>query len=299
MLTVFIHSLIDWLTFLAQSSPPSPADLAQQLNLLQAQVDALQSANQALSDGLTSQIEFLKAENQSITDSFSTYIEAMKWNLTALTGLAAILGVAGGWVFKNSLEDAKETAGLIVRQELTSRINPLIANESDNIRRTLQTEQIIGRTIVDYYLPAMGNSERTEFDLLSNRGFSDVRWWDANKKPIGKFGGVLVVDFVNCELISLPGLTSDDKEVQKTAVLQRDEIVNSTIRELVDLRIGNPIIVAYVRPGKARIGAIDKLTQTFQEIDYYASANTPVSLMGAVVDSAYVAWGDQFSVGKE
>ena len=140
----FSSTLIDWHAFLLQTQSPQLTDLAQQVDALKSQVDSLQATNQLLSDGLTTQIEFLKQENQSITDSFSKYIDAMKWNLTALTGLAVLLTAVGGWIFKSSLDDAKETAGRIIRQELTDHIQPLIAAESNNIKKTLQTERIIG-----------------------------------------------------------------------------------------------------------------------------------------------------------
>lgn len=283
-----------WHTLLAQA-PASPAlsDLARELEALKGQVEALQQTNQLLSDGLTTQIEFLKQENQDLTASFSQYIDAMKWNLTVLAGLAAVLSAVGGWLFKNSLDDAKEMATRIVRQELTNSIEPLIQAESNNLKKTLQTEQIISGTVIDYYLPQPVSETITEYELLKNRGFLDVRRWDSQHKPEGRFGSVLVADFVNCDLLNLPELSHESDEVQRQAKQERDRLVNEIIRGLVELRIGNPIIVAYVRPGPNRITAIDKLTTTFPEIRYYASANTPVSLMGSVVDSAYVAFGDR------
>ena len=289
----FGGTLFDCHAFVLQAQPLQLTDLVQQVDALRVQVDSLQKTNQLLSDGLTGQIEFLKQENRSITDSFSKYIDAMKWNLTALTGLAAVLSIAGGWIFKRSLEDAKETAGRIVREELSNHIQPLVSAEADNLRKTLQTEQIIGRTVVDYYVPNTANNTTTEYSLLNSRGFSNVRLWRKNRKPEGRFGSVLVIDFVNCDLLVLSGLSSDDKAVQRAAQQQRDHILNNTVQELITLRLGNPIVIIYVRPGSGRLESIDKLTTTFPELKYYASANTPVSLMGAVVDSAYVAYGDR------
>lgn len=280
-----------WHAVLAQA--PTVSDLAQEIEALKSQVETLQQANQLLSNGLTTQIEFLKEENQDLTASFSQYIDAMKWNLTVLAGLAAVLAAVGGWIFKNSLDDAKEMATRIVRQELMNSIEPLIRTESENLQKTLQTEQIISGTVIDYYLPQPVSTTITEYELLKNRGFLDVRCWDSQHTPEGRFGSVLVADFVNCDLLNLPGLTHESDEVRRQAHQERDRIVNEIIHGLVELRIGNPIIVAYVRPGFGRLAAIDQLTTTFPELRYYASANTPVSLMGTVVDSAYVAYGDR------
>lgn len=280
-------------TLLAQASTSTVSDLAQELSALKSQVEALQQTNQLLSEGLTTQIEFLKQENQDLTASFSQYIEAMTWTMTMLAGLAAILTAVGGWIFKNSLDDAKEMATRIVRQELTNSIEPLIQAESNNLQKTLQIEQIISSTVVDYYIPQAVGDSITEYALLKNRGFLDVRRWDSSHQPNGRFGSVLVVDFVNCDLLNLPGLSAQSDEARRAAYQERDQIVNETIRNLVELRIGWPIIVAYVRPGFGRLAALEQLTTTFPELRYYASAKTPVSLMGAVVDSAYVAYGDR------
>ena len=218
-------------------------------------------------------------------------LEFMKWMNTAFLGFLGFIGGLLTWFFKNNLDDAKETARKMVRDELANHIEPLIKAESDHIQRTLRTEQIISKTVVDYYLPTEAEPPR-EHKLLKGRGFLDVRYWQQSKPPIGRFGSVLVIDFVNAGILDVPGLLDDDDNVRKAAYKQREQIVNDTVRQVVELRIGNPILVLYVRPGSGRIWAIDQLTTTFPEIQYYSSANTPVALMGAVVDSAYVAYGD-------
>ncbi|MEM9118709.1 MAG: hypothetical protein AAGD09_12615 [Cyanobacteria bacterium P01_F01_bin.56] len=98
--------------------------------------------------------------------------------------------------------------------------------------------------------------------------------------------------------MTLSEIASPEDDVRKVGYQKRDQLVNEVIQELVELRIGRPILIVYVRPGMGRIGAIDQLTTNFPEdIKYYSSANTPVALMGAVVDSAYVAYGDRQFVG--
>lgn len=215
---------------------------------------------------------------------------------TVFLGFLAFLGGILTWFFKSNLDDARKMAGQIVRQELAEHIEPLIKAEANNIQRTLRTEQIIGNTVVDYYLPAPLNQDPLDYRLLQGRGFLDVRLWHLDRKPQGRFGPVLVVDFVNCDRLALPELASPDGEVRKVGYEKRDQIVNEVIEGLMALRMGQPILVVYVRPGQGRIGAIDQLTKNFPGvIKYYSSANTPVALMGAVVDSAYVAYGDRLA----
>jgi len=213
---------------------------------------------------------------------------------TVFLGFLALLGGLLTWFFKSNLDDARAMATRMVRQELSDHIEPLIQAEARNIRRTFRTEQIISNTVVDYYVPAQPSKEPLEYALLNGRGFSDVRLWYPGKKPQGQLGSVLVIDFVNCDILAVSDLASPNKEVQEVGFKKRDALVNEVIQGLIELRLGKPILVIYVRPGQGRIGAIDLLSQTFAEdVKYYSSANTPVALMGAVVDSAYVAHSDR------
>ncbi|MGB3516130.1 MAG: hypothetical protein WBA43_06730 [Elainellaceae cyanobacterium] len=213
---------------------------------------------------------------------------------SAFLGFLGIIGALLTWFFKNNLEDAKEVARTMVRQELSDQLEPLIKTEVEHLQRTLQTEQIISNAVVDYYLPSSESRQPIEYILLKNRGFLDVRAWNQSKLPPGRFGSVLVIDFVNSKILDIPGLLDEENEVRKSAYKQREKIVNETVQKVIELKIGTPpILVLYVKPGSGRIEAIDQLTTTFPEIQFYSSANTPVSLMGAVVDSAYVAYGDR------
>jgi len=249
-------SLLDFtLLLLAQTPPPSPTT----------EVDLLKS-----------QLEFILRLN------------------TVFLGFLALLGGLLTWFFKSNLDDARAMATRMVRQELSDHIEPLIQAEARNIRRTFRTEQIISNTVVDYYVPAQPSKEPLEYALLNGRGFSNVRLWHPGKKPQGRLGSVLVIDFVNCDVLAVPEIGSPDAAVREVGYRKRDALVNEVIQGLIELRIGRPIIVIYVRPGQGRIGAIDLLSQTFpEEVKYYSSANTPVALMGAVVDSAYVAHSDR------
>lgn len=217
---------------------------------------------------------------------------------TVFLGFLAFLGGVLTWFFKSNLDDARKMAGQIVHQELSEHIDPLIKAEASNIRRSLRTEQIVGNTVVDYYVPAAIAKEPIELGLLAGRGFLEVRLWHSDRKPQGRFGSVLVIDFVNCDTLAFEELTSKEDAVRKTGYEKRDQRVTEVVQRLIDLRIGRPVLVVYVRPGMGRIGAIDRLTRDFPEdIKYYSSADTPVALMGAVVDSAYVAHSDRQAAG--
>lgn len=238
---------------------------------------------------------------QATTPSPTAEVELLKSQLafvlqlnTVFLGFLALLGGLLTWFFKSNLDDARKMATRIVRQELSDHIEPLIQAEARNIQRTFRTEQIISNTVVDYYVPAQPSKKPLEYALLKGRGFLDVRLWHPGQKPQGRLGSVLVIDFVNCAVLAEPEIASLEAAVREVGYKKRDALVNEVIQGLIELRIGRPILVIYVRPGQGRIGAIDLLSQTFPEdVRYYSSANTPVALMGAVVDSAYVAYSDR------
>ncbi|MBE9138839.1 hypothetical protein IQ254_16830 [Nodosilinea sp. LEGE 07088] len=238
---------------------------------------------QATSPAVSPEVELLKSQLEFVLRLNSVFL-----------GFLALLGGLLTWFFKSNLDDAREMATRMVRQELSDHIEPLIKAEARNIQRTFRTEQIISNTVVDYYVPARPGKEPLEYGLLKGRGFLDVRLWHLGQKPQGRLGSVLVIDFVNCDVLAVPEIASPDGAVREVGYKKRDALVNEVIQALIDLRIGRPILVVYVRPGQGRIGAIDLLSQTFPEdVRYYSSANTPVALMGAAIDSAYVAYSDR------
>ncbi|UBF25629.1 hypothetical protein K9N68_29360 [Kovacikia minuta CCNUW1] len=262
---------MDWLSL------PS---LLESSNFLLAQTP-LPSPSPSSGSTVAADVELLKSQ-----------LEFMKWMNTAFLGFLAFLGGLLTWFFKSNLEDAKKMAREMVRQELTNHLAPLVEAEARHVMRTLQVEQVVGDTVVDYYRVADAG-EPLEYFLLKGRGFLDVRFWKESYQPRERLGSVLVIDFVNSEVLNIPELTSQDAEVRRQAYQQRDELVTRKIQNLIELRIGSPIMVIYIRPGIGRIEAVDNITQNFPEVKYYASANTPVTLMGIVVDSAYVAYGDR------
>lgn len=244
---------------------------------------ALPLLAQATPTSPTAEVELLKSQLEFVLQLNTVFL-----------GFLALLGGLLTWFFKSNLDDAREMATRMVRQELSDHIEPLIQAEARNIQRTFRTEQIVSNTVVDYYVPAQPSKEPLEYALLNGRGFSDVRLWHPGQKPQGRLGSVLVIDFVNYDVLAVPEIASPDGAVREIGYKKRDALVNEVIQGLIELRIGRPILVVYVRPGQGRIGAIDLLSQTFPEdVKYYSSANTPVALMGAVIDSAYVAHSDR------
>ena len=213
---------------------------------------------------------------------------------SAFLAFLGIIGVLLTWFFKNSLEDAKKVAKDIVRQELIERINPLLDHEVRTLEKTLKIEQIIGDTSLHYYLSAVDTQYPAEYNLLTSRGFR-TQFFNKIELPKKRLGDVLAIDISNSPENMNYLKTENDSNSQKIAFQKLEDLVDATLDDLISNRSRGrmPVIIVYVRPGKNRIKAIDNLKTDFPSVKYYTSANTPVALMGAAIDSAYVAYGDR------
>ncbi|MDJ0618407.1 MAG: hypothetical protein QNJ63_16960 [Calothrix sp. MO_192.B10] len=236
---------------------------------------------------LKSQIQFLQDINTRLNNSFGSFVSAMNVSLVAI---GIILGVAGAisvYLFDKSLKQAR----LIIRNEVERRMKVMVeetvGEEVDNLKNVLEREKVIGTINVDYFLPLqksiLTEDYPEEFQLLNGRGFNKVNPLDDSK--INKISGDVVV----LDLVNYPLVTDEEK----------NNLPEDQIAQLIQTRVAEhlkkftkklpyrSVLVVYIRPGKQRINAIDELSQ---KVKYYSSANTPVSLMGVVVDSAYVAY---------
>lgn len=266
-----------WQIGLAQVQSPTLQDLAQEIEGLKGQVEALQATNQVLSNSLTSQIEFLKQGNQALSTSFSQYVDAMRWNLTVLAGLAAILTAVGGWIFKSNLDDAKQMAREMVDRQVEGKISTLVEARVDDVTRTLRREQVIGKTLVDYYLPD-GTGPTNELRLLQARGFQSVRPVRSIEAMQSSPGQVAVLDLQNWVLPSgqrFAALPTTEQEAQ----------AQEQIDQLLLLLPRSAVLLIYVT---GRINYLNTIRDR-----YVLAANNPITLVGNAADGAYVAMSDR------
>ncbi|MGB3614922.1 MAG: hypothetical protein WBA10_14105 [Elainellaceae cyanobacterium] len=92
---------------------------------------------------------------------------------SAFLGFLGIIGALLTWFFKNNLEDAREVAGRMVREELDQRIKGLVQEEFRYWEMSARSERVVGQTYVAYYLPD-AQAEPREYGLVKNRGFRRV-----------------------------------------------------------------------------------------------------------------------------
>ena len=272
-----------WDLVIAQTPTTTPtsspllntAKLSNDIELLKSQLEVIKSTN-------ASQLEFLKSTNVQLGENFNRFVAAMQFTLVVFAFLGGFLA----YVFGKNLEDAKKVASQVIRQEIDNRVADLVKTEVENVNRTLQRERVIGSTVVDYYLPS-NDAEPNDCKLLRQRGFKQIRFGNQKKQPKKPFADVVVLDLINCNLLSgqdFNGLSTEEADNK------REEKVKAQIDLVLNWLDKETVLVIYV---KGRFKEIDNLATRFDY--YYASANTPVTLMGIVADSAYVAYGERES----
>jgi hypothetical protein len=269
---------------LAQAPPPLPSSasptsipqLAQEIELLKNKVELLQQTNKALSDSLSSQINFLAKENDALNKSFASFVDAMKWAFTILGLFGTFLTIAVAWVFKNNLDDARRIAREMIETRVSQQVGALVDAKVDDVKRTLQREQVVSSTLVDYYLPNEGHPD--EFFLLEARKFRQVRLVHELEQIRRDPGDVIVLDLQNWILAS-------GQRFIELPEAEREAEAEEKIAELLRVLPLSAVVVVYVR---ITIKYLFRVTNR-----YVLPANNPVTLVGNTADGAYVAVGDR------
>lgn len=235
---------------------------------------------------LKSQIQFLQDANTRLNNSFGSFISAINLSFVAFGVIFAVAGAVSAYLFNQSLKEARQMVRDEVERKLQASVSKVVGQQVDKLKQILDREEVLGNISVDYILPQdqalLNNDYPEEYLLLAERGFKATRILDASKR-IKISSNVVVLDLVNYKLVSDSERGSLKEEEIGKLVEQR---VSEKIKDILNALPNKAVLVVYIRPGKQRINAIDELSQ---KVKYYASANTPVNLMGTIVDSAYVA----------
>lgn len=124
---------------------------------------------------------------------------------SAFLGFLGIIGALLTWFFKNNLEDAKQVAAKMVREELDAHIRDLVKTEFRYWELSAQTERVVGQTLVDYYLPN-GTTEPQEYALLKHRGFRQVLFCNRLEDIRRSAGDVVILHCQNWQYRYQPAL---------------------------------------------------------------------------------------------
>ncbi|PSB01548.1 hypothetical protein [Merismopedia glauca] len=247
-------------------------------------------------------LDFVKEANKIINDMSQRFATTIQIILGAFGTFAILLSILAAFYGK-SLTDAKKEAKQEIIAQISKYVSEQIENEVAFAKRTFEREQIVSKSVVDYYLASTEN-QPNEYKLLDKRGFrKPVNFYnktDLPKKRSKNFdlGDVFVIDVANVDIELSPEekeqVSSKTENDRKKCQLnlenkKRDQIVRETI-ELISqnfpkLKDKKTVLVIYIK------GISDAITE-FKDL-YIVGANSPISLIGNVTDSAYVAYGEK------
>ncbi|MGQ4648926.1 hypothetical protein [Lyngbya aestuarii] len=214
---------------------------------------------------LTKQLELLQDANTQMASSFQAFVSALNLSFIVIGLVLGILGVIGAFFYGKTISEVKQTVGMVATREVERIVSVTIKDRVDYLQRVLEQEEVIGWVSVDYLLPTgQGTLPPKEFQFLKARGFQDVQFrYKADK--VNRRSHILVLDLVNHQFT--------------------EEEVALIVRQIADNFYPKSILVVYV---DYRISAVDELLKNKRF--YSAPANTPITLMGTVVNSAYMAY---------
>jgi hypothetical protein len=259
---------------LAQVPTPSPNAMAQPEFLRQLEFLAKENARQGTE--FTEKLKLLADENQKLSESFKTFMAA--FSLLSGGAVAALVVIFG-----KTLKEAQESVdGVLSRKVETAlagrleEVSEKLEVKMSDLKRTLQKEEVVGSTLVDYWL--LGTEPLpNEFSLLVSRGFRSVRPRRDGKALAEPFGDVVVLDLENW--VTAAG--------QRFPDLPKDESEREAQRQ-VDLLMGmlpkHAVLVVYTR-------SVVKYLYSAPKSRLMSPANNPVTLVGMVSDAAYVSFG--------
>ncbi|QIR37252.1 hypothetical protein HCG51_11360 [Tolypothrix sp. PCC 7910] len=235
---------------------------------------------------LKTQLQFLQDANTRLNNSFGSFVSAINLSFVVFGLIFAIVGAVSVYLFNQSLKEARQMVREEVERRVQISVSEVVGQQVNNLKQILDREEVLGNISIDYILPQdqalIVDDYPEEYQLLAERGFKTTRILDASKR-FKIIGNVVVLDLVNYQLVK----DSERGSLKEAEISQLiEQRVDDKIKEVVKSLSNKAVLIVYIRPGKQRINAIDELSQ---KVRYYASANTPVNLMGTVVDSAYVA----------
>ncbi|MGF1482358.1 MAG: hypothetical protein ACFB4I_23245 [Cyanophyceae cyanobacterium] len=226
--------------------------------------------------------EFSAKEVQNTTQSFKDFQEFARRDINDFRDF-----------YRREVQEAiqrvRQEAEAQIPNLVKTEVGDLIRTEIKNVERTLRREEVIGSTLVDYYLHN-GTSEPTEFKLLQTRNFKSIRFCknidDLSTSQLSRRSpsDVVILDLINYTTDSGQAFASlQDLE-------ERDTAARPLIDELLSRLPESTVLIVYVNvpPPLRYLNSIPKNR-------YVVPANSPITLVGNAADGAYVARGDRRS----
>ncbi|MGP1383450.1 MAG: hypothetical protein ACTS2F_07795 [Thainema sp.] len=222
---------------------------------------------------------------QTDSEVLASQLEFILTMNSVFLGFLGIIGTLLTWFFKNSLEDAKEVAGKMVRSELDKHIQKRIQDEFRHWEMSARTERVVSQTLVNYYLPD-GIEEPREFSLVKNRGFRHVLFCSRLEEVRRSSADVVILDVQNWTTESGQSVVQTEKG---KLIDESEQQVKQQIDSLRKMISDHVVLVVYVR------GTVNYLYDPQFAAEFVLAANNHVTLLGHAVNGAYVAYGDRIA----
>jgi hypothetical protein len=263
---------------LAQVPTPGPSpSSAGQVDVLRQQLEFLAKENARQGTEFTEKLKLLADENQKLSESFKTFVSAMK------DGVYFVGILSGGgigllaFLFGKTFKDAQETAKSAVTRQVEERMSAIADNRIDLVRRSLEREVVVDQAKVEYWLLG-GQMPPRELKLLETRGFQNVEFCTQDGQPRRRDVDVVVLDlnnWCNAKGTKFGALTPQDRDVE---VKRQVDLIQTGVA-------GRSMVFVVYASG--RYDYLDEVGQNY----LVTPTNNPVTLVGTVVDAAYLAAG--------
>lgn len=225
---------------------------------------------------LVEQINFLKDANSQLHNTFDSYANAIRTTIILTGSLLTLIALATGILInqnyrttvKELKEDTKERMQR-VQADLESELSFATDKKIDRLKKIIRQEEVINDAEVIYINTRTTNP--LEFKILQQRGFDRIVF-KSSIQPRQLKNKIVILDLINLEL--------DQNEDQETAT----QIIKNTIDKIEENFPPESLLIIYSLPAKPRINQL----LAANSIKYVTVANNRITLVGAVVDSAYI-----------
>lgn len=272
------HGLQFWHGLAQTPTPNSPSPT--QVDLLRQQLEFLTKENARQSAEFTEKLRLLAAENQKLSESFKTFVSTMREGIYFVGILSSLVIGFLAFLFGKSFKEAQETAKAAVTRQVEERMAVIADNRINVVRRSLERESVIDRAEVEYWL-LDGQSRPREFELLRTRGFN-VRFCDQAAQRRKRTVDIIVLDLNNWQ-------DNQNRKFGELSEIERQQQVKRQFDLARDSIAGtSTAIVVYA------FGRYDYLDEAGRD-RLVAPTNNAVTLVGMVVDAAYLVVGDRIA----
>lgn len=233
---------------------------------------------------LINQLEFIQKSHEQLSTNFDTFVKSSHYSfqfflgsIGALLTLVTIVGGILAWIFRKTLNDDFKKEAKKIQERAEFELKEIKSESLKNVSQEITRYEAYFQTIIDresvidevkvYYLISnsdISKKKSFEYKILKSRGFQPLFFnHNYDNKLVTMQNSVVVLDLENS--------SNNATESEILKVIESDLPSNSAL-------------VIYYRGYSEAINQFKK----DNKVEYYHIANGAISLVGAVVDAAYV-----------